>query len=103
MLSVLYYIQKGVIIYQRYIWTPDCCLKEVLVMSERAHFEKKSEDFLCDEAYKRLEEMIVTAELKPGSIVSEMEVADHLELGRTPVREAFKRMERYPDPGGQRG
>lgn len=45
-----------------------------------------------DEAYRKLEEMIVTAELKPGSIVSETEVANHLGLGRTPVREAFKKL-----------
>lgn len=56
-------------------------------------FEKKNVDFLVDEASKRIEEMIVTAELKPGVIVSEKEISEHLGIGRTPVREALKRLE----------
>lgn len=58
-----------------------------------ATFVQKEEAFLVDEAYKKLEEMIVTAELKPGSIVSEIELSEHLQIGRTPVREALKRLE----------
>ena len=58
-----------------------------------AKFTQKNEEFLVDEAYKKIEELIVTAELKPGSIVSENELSEHLKIGRTPVREALKRME----------
>ena len=61
-------------------------------MEPKKQFQSKHEDLLVDEAYRKLEEMIVTAELKPGSIVSETEVANHLGLGRTPVREAFKKL-----------
>lgn len=62
-------------------------------MEQHKIFQSKKEDLLVDEAYRRLEEMIVTAEFKPGIIVSEKEVAAHLNIGRTPVREAFKKLE----------
>ncbi len=48
---------------------------------------------MADDARRRLEEMIVTLELKPGSIWSEIELSERLGLGRTPVREALKRLE----------
>ncbi len=48
---------------------------------------------MADEARRRLEEMIVTLQLKPGSIWSEAELSERLGLGRTPVREALKRLE----------
>ncbi|MCT4544774.1 MAG: GntR family transcriptional regulator [Vallitalea sp.] len=56
-------------------------------------FKQKNADFLVDDASKKIEEMIVTAELKPGSIVSEKEISEYLNIGRTPVREALKRLE----------
>ncbi|QSX05707.1 GntR family transcriptional regulator [Sedimentibacter sp. zth1] len=56
-------------------------------------FEKKSSDLLVNNAYKKMEEMIVTAELKPGDIVSENELSEFLGIGRTPVREALKKLE----------
>ncbi|MGI2259286.1 GntR family transcriptional regulator [Shewanella sp. GXUN23E] len=43
-------------------------------------------------AYDKLEKMITFRELKPGSMVSEKQLADLLELGRTPVREALQRL-----------
>lgn len=43
-------------------------------------------------AYARLEEMIVTLELAPGSRISENAMAARLGLGRTPVREAIQRL-----------
>ncbi len=48
---------------------------------------------LAEDAYKRLEEMIVTTELKPNTIVSEKEISEYLGIGRTPVREALKKLE----------
>ena len=48
---------------------------------------------LADYARQALEEMIVTLELKPGSTWSEVELSDRLGVGRTPVREALKRLE----------
>lgn len=46
------------------------------------------------QAYERMEEMIITLELKPGSRISEAQMSQHLGLGRTPVREAMQRLAR---------
>lgn len=46
-----------------------------------------------DSAYDRLEELIVTLELEPGSTHSEQDLAAIVGLGRTPVREALQRLE----------
>ena len=47
---------------------------------------------LSEDAYERLEEMIVTMEFAPGALVTEQELAQRLGLGRTPVREAILRL-----------
>ncbi|UTV30701.1 GntR family transcriptional regulator [Photobacterium atrarenae] len=43
-------------------------------------------------AYNQLEKMIIFRELEPGSMVSEKQLAEGMELGRTPVREALQRL-----------
>jgi DNA-binding GntR family transcriptional regulator len=48
---------------------------------------------LSEQARARLEEMIVSLELEPGSIWSEAELSAKLGIGRTPVREALQRLE----------
>ena len=61
---------------------------------------------LSDRAYYRIRELIVTLELPPGSLVSERDLMQRLELGRTPVREALRALARerlievYPDGAG---
>jgi DNA-binding GntR family transcriptional regulator len=47
---------------------------------------------LGDQAYKALEELLVTAELPPGSIWSEAALSKLTGFGRTPVREALQRL-----------
>jgi len=47
---------------------------------------------LANEAYIRLEEMIVTLELQPGSVFSEAELSRKIRIGRTPLREALQRL-----------
>ncbi|HXX64891.1 MAG TPA: GntR family transcriptional regulator [Bacteroidota bacterium] len=47
---------------------------------------------LAEQAYNRLEEMIVTLELPPGSVVSEAELSRRTKIGRTPLREALQRL-----------
>jgi DNA-binding GntR family transcriptional regulator len=44
-------------------------------------------------AYAMLKERIVTTQMRPGAIIDQATVATELGLGRTPVREAFKRLE----------
>jgi DNA-binding GntR family transcriptional regulator len=49
---------------------------------------------LSDRAYYRIRELIVTLDLLPGSVVNERELMERLQLGRTPVREALRRLAR---------
>ena len=51
------------------------------------------EPALADQARARLEEMIVSLELPPGSIWSELQLSEAIGIGRTPVREALQRLE----------
>jgi DNA-binding GntR family transcriptional regulator len=48
---------------------------------------------LASRAYQRLEELIVTARLTPGTVVSEIGLARQLGIGRMPIREAIKRLD----------
>lgn len=47
---------------------------------------------LAEQAHDKLEELIVTLELAPGSVWSEASLAEKLNTGRTPVREAAQRL-----------
>ena len=47
---------------------------------------------LADEAYRRIEDMIVMRDLPPGTMISENQLAEDLKCGRTPVREALQRL-----------
>ncbi len=47
---------------------------------------------LKEQAYERIEEMIVTLELPPGALLSEYELSRQVGIGRTPVREALQRL-----------
>jgi DNA-binding GntR family transcriptional regulator len=49
---------------------------------------------LNEAAYLRIEEMIVTLELPPGSLVSESILSERLGIGTTPIREALQRLAR---------
>lgn len=49
---------------------------------------------LNEEAYRRIEELIVTLELEPGSVVSEATLSERLGIGTTPIREALQRLAR---------
>jgi DNA-binding GntR family transcriptional regulator len=47
---------------------------------------------LTEQAYNRLEEMIVTLTLEPGAVLSEQALSSELGIGRTPIREALQRL-----------
>ncbi|MDZ7910346.1 MAG: GntR family transcriptional regulator [Rhodococcus sp. (in: high G+C Gram-positive bacteria)] len=47
----------------------------------------------ADMAYATVKELIVSGELPGGELVSEGEIATRLEISRTPVREAFLRLQ----------
>lgn len=48
---------------------------------------------LANRAHAQLEEMIATLDLPPGSVWSEQSLSELVSIGRTPVREAIKRLE----------
>ncbi len=54
----------------------------------------QGEQSLTDKAYKAIEELIVTLQLAPGSLLSESVLAKQLDIGRTPIREALQRLAR---------
>ena len=65
--------------------------------STKAHEPNRAEGPAPDEtqanfAYRLIEEMIVTLKLPPGTRVSEKSLSTELGIGRTPVREALKRL-----------
>jgi DNA-binding GntR family transcriptional regulator len=49
---------------------------------------------LTEEAYRQIEERIVTLRLKPGEVLSEQALSASLKIGRTPIREALQRLAR---------
>ena len=56
--------------------------------------ETQAPPTLNEEAYRRLEELIVTLELAPGSVVSEAILSERIGIGTTPIREALQRLAR---------
>jgi DNA-binding GntR family transcriptional regulator len=49
---------------------------------------------LTEKAYAQIEELIVTLQLPPGTVLSELVLAGRLSIGRTPIREALQRLSR---------
>ena len=47
---------------------------------------------LADQAFYEIRALIVSLELAPGSVISERDLVERLEIGRTPVREALRRL-----------
>ena len=47
---------------------------------------------LTEQAYRLIEEQIVTLRLKPGEVLSEQSLSATLKIGRTPIREALQRL-----------
>lgn len=67
-------------------WLPD------MAPSTAFRGSKPRPDRLADIAHSKLEELIVTMELSPGSLWSEAMLSDRIGIGRTPVREAVQRL-----------
>lgn len=47
----------------------------------------------ADRAYEQIKHRIVTIEMSPGSVINEADLMENLSLGRTPIREALKRLQ----------
>jgi DNA-binding GntR family transcriptional regulator len=46
-----------------------------------------------DQAYNIIQHLILSMQIKPGEVVTENSLSDQLGIGRTPVREALKKLE----------
>ncbi len=62
--------------------------------SEQAMFQESSIPTLSEMQYRKLRSQILSLELRPGSPISEQEVAEQEGISRTPVREAILRLAR---------
>jgi DNA-binding GntR family transcriptional regulator len=62
--------------------------------AEPAAAKSVSADSLTEQAYRLIEEQIVTLALKPGDVLSEQLLSASLKIGRTPIREALQRLAR---------
>ena len=63
--------------------------KEIQIWGDMNNKERLSGETARDYAFRVLKDNIVSLELKPGTLVSENEIAMELGLSRTPVREAI--------------
>ena len=65
-----------------------------LARSARRPRESKPAETLTEQAYRVIEEQIVTLRLKPGEVLSEQLLSATNGFGRTPIREALQRLAR---------
>src|SRR4051795_3423161 len=49
-------------------------------------------ELMADRAYSQLRDRIISLAIPPGAPINEDELGSELEMGRTPVREAIKRL-----------
>ncbi len=61
-------------------------------MNRGAKTSRESRDSLADTAYRQLRAQIVECSLTPGQRLTESALAVRLEVGKTPVREALRRL-----------
>lgn len=63
-------------------------------MTEFQRIRKRSEKKSCAElAYQSIRGLILNGEIKEGQLISENQIAEYLNMSRTPVREAIRRLE----------
>ena len=62
--------------------------------TKSTNISKLDSELLSNQAYEKIEELIVTMSLEPGSPVSESQLSTMLNIGRTPIREAMQRLSR---------
>ena len=60
--------------------------------NEPAHDNRPDAESRAGQAYRALEELIVTLELQPGTAITETRLGERLGMGRTPIREAVQRL-----------
>lgn len=64
-----------------------------MVFETLAQVEDAGRKSLADTAYERLRDRLLMLDIKPGDLLNDEQLARELGIGRTPVREALKRLE----------
>lgn len=62
-------------------------------MGEFSNLFKTKKKSFTDVAYEKIKELILNEDIGPGEIVSENQLAEYMNMSRTPVREAIRRLE----------
>lgn len=62
-------------------------------MGEFSNIFKTKKKSFTDVAYEKIKELILNEDIGQGEIVSENQLAEYLNMSRTPVREAIRRLE----------
>lgn len=68
--------------------------RQASIANGNGYLSKQTKNTLRDSVYTSLKAMIVTGEIPPAARVTENDIALRLNVSRTPVREAFNRLER---------
>ena len=58
------------------------------------------EELLADRAYVLIRDLLITLEIAPGSVINEEVLGRTFGMGRTPIREALKRLRLIDEPNG---
>lgn len=62
-------------------------------MQERNIFVKKEKPSFVQTAYDGIKRLILEEEIEPGTLLSENQLAEYLNMSRTPIREAIRRLQ----------
>jgi DNA-binding GntR family transcriptional regulator len=73
---------------------PSSAMRRAHVRPKASRGAAVSSHTLTEQAYRLIEEQIVTLRLKPGDVLSEQKLSAALKIGRTPIREALQRLAR---------
>jgi len=68
--------------------------KEIIKLEKIQEINKIEINRLSDKVYDALKERIINLSLKPGQKLVEMQLADELGVSKSPIRDAFHRLER---------
>jgi DNA-binding GntR family transcriptional regulator len=63
-------------------------------VATEGHLQPMKAQTLADRCYEQLKNAILTLELRPGTPLSELQMANQLGISKSPVREAFQRLSR---------
>jgi len=66
--------------------------QQVKQIRRMVNLQQSTTSSLTEQAYRQIEEMIVTLQLTPGQLLSEAGLMSELAIGRTPIREALQRL-----------